>query len=301
MTSSQDETAAPGSAPVGRHRRAIVYMVWGEDYLAQACEAAQSARATGLPLVLITDQASTGFLRDDHPFTQVKVIEAFRSYDMRVKCTLYDLLPAEYDSFLFLDTDTHILGDITFGFEKAERFGIAVSPATSYCLPSHHDFRRILLAAGLPDAGQIQYNSGVIFFVRRPDVAEVFEVFKDAGYRLAEEFGYTNAGGRLVDQPFLSYAMEVLDFNPYTLSINYCYRGLSAEPRYGDVVIWHSHYPAPADVNDPAVPRMRRPRYFMGQPVDMDPALRPIREAQTGPARPRAMDDPPRGKKADRE
>lgn len=260
-------------------RRAIVYMVWGEKYIRQACESARSASFMGIPLILITDEEGREILPCDHPFDHLKFVEKFRSYDMRMKSTLYDNLPTEFDSFLYLDSDTQVLKDITFGFEKAERHGIALCPATSYCLPSHHQFRRIMTANGLPDAGQMQYNAGVYFFVRRPDVADVFELFQKSTYDLTDEFDYKNARGKLVDQPFLSYAMELHDFNPYTLTISYCYRSIDAEPICGGVFIWHSHYPVPENINSPENYATKRPRYFMGVQVDMSGIYGQIRSS----------------------
>jgi len=184
------------------------------------------------------------------------------------KSTLWDYLPEEFNSFLYLDTDTVILKDVTFGFEQAEKHGIAASPATSYCLPSHHEFRRIMLAFGWPDAGQLQYNAGVHFFICRPDVEAVYKLYQEMAYTLSEQFDYKNQANKRTDQPFFSFAMERLNFNPYTLSINYCYRGLDAEPICGDIRIWHSHCPVPEGINYYESTSPRR-RYRSGKAVDM--------------------------------
>lgn len=261
-------------------RRAIVYMVWGEKYIQQACESARSASFMGIPLILITDEGGREFLPRDHPFDRLQFVENFRSYDMRVKSTLYKYLPREFDSFLFLDSDTHILKDVSLGFDKAEQYGIALCPATHYCLSSHHDFRRIMLANNLPDAGQMQYNSGVYFFVCRPDVEEVFKLFEKSAYEFSEEFDYRNARGKLIDQPFLSYAMEKLGFNPYTLTISYCYRGIDAEPICDGVFIWHSHHPVPEGINESENYARGRPRYFSGLLVNMRPLYQKLMQKQ---------------------
>lgn len=244
-------------------------MAWGEAYIQQACNNAGSAAFLDIPLILITDVANRHLLPDDHPFQHIEIIDKFRSYDMLAKSTIFDIAPKEYNSFLYLDTDTIVLKNISFGFEKAEMHGIALCPATSYCLPSHHDFRRVMAASNLPDASQMQYNAGVHFFVRRPDVAEVFRLYQQTAYELSSRFDYKNAAGKLADQPFFSFAMELLSFNPYTLSINYCYRGIDAELICGDVRIWHSHHPVPVDINPPVRYKGPRRRYYNGQPVDM--------------------------------
>ena len=48
------------------------------------------------------------------------------------------------------------------------------------------------------------------------------------------------------DQPYLTLAMEMLEFNPYTLSpsFNYCAFG---ELVSGSIRIWHSYNPVPQD------------------------------------------------------
>jgi hypothetical protein len=265
------ETESKEDKNNSKYRRAIVYMVWGEKFVQQALDNIPPKEIVDVPVVLITDKESECFVPQNHPFESIKIVEKFRSYDWMNKSTLWDNLPEEYNSFLYLDTDTVTLKDISFGFEMAERYGIALSQATSYCLPSHHDFRRIMKAAGLPDAGQMQYNAGVYFFVRRPDVEAVFKLYQKACYDYSEQFDYTNKAGKRIDQPFLSFAMESLKFNPYTLSINWCYRGLDAEPVCGDVRIWHSHHPVPEKINQPEHLYGPRRRYRGGKLIDMRP------------------------------
>ena len=155
------------------------------------------------------------------------------------------------------------------GLAVTDIAGFAASQATSYCLPSHHDFRRIMEACDISDHGQLQYNAGVYFFIRRPDVEAVFGLYQEMAYELSDRLHYRNRVGKKADQPFLSFAMERLGFNPYTLSINYCYRGLDAEPACGDIRIWHSHHPLPTGLNDYANNFSPRRRYHQGQLVDM--------------------------------
>lgn len=251
--------------------RAIVYMAWGEDYIHEAIHSASSAAFMSIPLVLITDKTGETFIPDEHPFSRIQRVDKFRSADHLTKSTLWDHLPKEFNSFLFLDTDVVILKDVTFGFEQAEKHGFAASQATNYSLPDHHDFRRIMLAFGLPDAGQLLYNSGVYFFIHRPDVESVFELYQEMAYTLSEQFDYKNRRNNRSDQAFLSFAMERLNFNPYTLSINYNYRGLDAEPACGDIRIWHSRHPVPTGVNDYERYGAPRRRYHRGKALDMRP------------------------------
>ncbi len=263
-------------AQSGTWRRAIVYMAWGSQAIQEGVRNAASATFMGFPLVLITDLSSQEYIPEKHPFSVIQIVNEFRSHDMLNKSTIWEHLPDNFNSFLYLDNDTVILKDVTFGFEQAEKHGIAASQATSYCLPSHHNFRRIMTASGLPDAGQLQYNAGVYFFIRRPDVEAVFKLYQETAYALSEQYDYRNRAKKRTDQPFLSFAMEQLNFNPYTLSINYCYRGLDAEPACGDIRIWHSHHPVPEGINQYESFSGPRRRYRRGKAVDMRPVYREL-------------------------
>ena len=64
-------------------------------------------------------------LLEGSPFHDVVVVR-ITEYNLLAKCCLMGELPDGFDSFLFLDVDTFILKDITFGFEMAERYGIAM-------------------------------------------------------------------------------------------------------------------------------------------------------------------------------
>jgi lipopolysaccharide biosynthesis glycosyltransferase len=79
------------------------------------------------------------------------------------KSRLIDLVPAGYDSFLYLDSDTRIVGDVTLGFEMAERHGIAAVPAPNYNLGEYFGFGELMGRAGVKLADHMQYNAGVIF------------------------------------------------------------------------------------------------------------------------------------------
>ncbi len=98
----------------------------------------------------------------------------------------------------------------------------------------------------LSASGQLQYNSGVMFFTLTDRVADVFSQWRE----LAEWYRNEKYDD---DQSLLSIAMEKLDFNPYTLSRNYNYRYLEkripGEFISGVVRIWHSHSNVPQDIN----------------------------------------------------
>ena len=223
-------------------KRAVVYLAWGETFIGQAMASARSVKSMGLPIVLITDEESTRFVVDEELFDVIRVIELQRGKKLD-KCALWRHLPEAYDSFVFLDTDTVVLGDVSLGFDKAERHGIAMAPAPNYNLGHHWAFRAAMPDMDLLDRSQLQMNTGVIFFIRRPDVEQVFLKWMDLAVRFDDHDHVAS------DQPLFTAAMELLDFNPYTLSPSYNYRGMG-ELAVGPVHVWHSHHPVPGDLNE---------------------------------------------------
>ena len=189
----------------------------------------------------MTDKESAERVAGVRAFDRVKVVE-LRSGAKMEKCHLWQHLPAEYDSFAFLDSDTVLLSDVSFGFEQAERHGIAIAPAPNYNLGYHWGFREAMPSMGLADRSQLQMNTGVVFFVRRPDVEAIFKEWSALATRFSDTPDVAS------DQPLFTAALELLQFNPYTLSQSYNYRCLG-ELAVGPVHIWHSHHPVPDDLN----------------------------------------------------
>ena len=221
-------------------RRAVVYFFWGPLHLSEALRSAATVRrCCDLPIVAITDVSTSQIMP---PWFDRVVVFQEPAVSLLAKARLIELLPDDYDSFLFLDTDTEVLEDVTYGFEKAERFGIAGVMAPHYSLDHFLGFGAVMSRADVPHLSQLQYNTGVLFFVRRPDVDAVFRKWCELASSLGPRCGYTN------DQPFFTLALEMLHFNAFTLSPAYNYRALG-ELVSGIIRIWHSHMPAPSGVN----------------------------------------------------
>ena len=228
----------------GTHmRRAVVYFFWGERHMNEAVSSVRAVtKIVNAPTVAITDEATASLDPISSTFTEV-VVAPHGLSSLLAKADLHCRLPAAYDSFLFLDTDVTPVADISYGFEKAEEFGIAASMAPHYSLDYFWGFDRVLSAAGLPCRSQLQYNTGVIFFIRRPDVDAVFRKWAELALDLGPKLDFHN------DQPFFSLAMELLHFNPFCLSPAYNYRALG-ELASGLIRIWHSHAQVPPGVNE---------------------------------------------------
>ncbi len=219
-------------------RRAVLYIAWGEKFVNQAALSAKSRWLDNYDTILITDKNSDTVRVEDH-FSKVARVDFKQSGHLR-KTELIDILPSGYDSFLLLDSDTQVTEDISLGFEKAEKFGIAVAPAPAYSLDYFMKFDFVMKSENIDCKGQLQYNSGVIFFSVAPEVSAVLSKWKELASNYRDRYRH--------DQPFFTLAMELLDFNPYTLSISYNYRGFG-ERISGLVRIWHSHGLPPENIN----------------------------------------------------
>lgn len=223
-------------------RRAIVYFFWGQSSLEEATRSANRAAFLGLPRIAVTDRETAPLIPNDAPFEERMIVQP-REYSFLAKADLYCHLPQSYDSFLYLDTDAFIIEDISYGFEKSEKYGIAACMAPHYSLDHFFGFDQILKAEGIGCRSQLQYNAGVIFFSRRPDVDAVMQKWSELAFDLGLRHNHHH------DQPFLTLAMELLDFNPFTLSPAYNYRDFG-ELASGIIRIWHSHAPVPESLNE---------------------------------------------------
>jgi hypothetical protein len=217
-------------------KRAAIWLCWGERYLELA---ARCAAGVHIDRYLICPPED---LRGDIEMSFTGVIPVTDlARNMLDKSRVPELLPSGYDSFVYLDTDTRVLGDISFAFEKAEQHGIAVAPAPHYNLSQFFGFGRILDALGEPRADQMQYNAGVIFFSPTERVKTVFRRWRQL---CTETKGFLEN-----DQPFLTLAMEQSGFLPYVLSPAYNFRGNSGDLLVGGVRIWHNSAEPPSDLN----------------------------------------------------
>lgn len=219
---------------------AIVFLAWGEKYLKQVelC-IGRSPEIHGYDHVLITDpETNTEGLKCR--FSEI-VRARFQTEGLLRKAEIVKFLPRSYDLYLFLDSDTLVIDDMSLGFEKAAQFSIAAAPAPHYSLDYFWGFGSIMDLEGVPCKGQMQYNTGVIFFANSPTVNEILQRWMFLALTYGDKFRN--------DQPFFTLAMEQLGFNPYTLSISYNYRGFG-DSISGPVRIWHSHGPIPEGIND---------------------------------------------------
>jgi hypothetical protein len=217
-----------------QNSRAIVFPAWGEKHVALVADCIRESSLPDYPVFLMTDES-----------TAVKKLPAkidivrreCRLSGKARKLDLFAALPDQFETLLLIDADTRVLEDVSLGFEKAERHGMAIVPAPHYSLADFRDFREVMLKEGVTPRGQMIYNSGVVFC--KPQQPEVRAVLNRA-LKLAQKY----ADRIWSDQTYLSLAFELENFNPYTLSPSFNYRGFG-ELISGSIRVWHSYEPVP--------------------------------------------------------
>ena len=215
----------------------IIFMAWGENIIRELSENLKISKLDSFQKYLITD-AETIVPES----LEVNVIRVqFKSNGLVRKTEMLEYLPTEeYSTYVFLDTDLCVLGDLDLGIEKAKQFGIALAQAPHYSLHHWWAVDQIMQNENIPLRGQLHYNTGVIFFDLQPSVIEVFKLWNEMAMAYSEYV--------ISDQPFFSLALEKLNFNPYTLSQNYNYRACG-DYISGDIYVWHSRDKLPPDIN----------------------------------------------------
>jgi hypothetical protein len=217
-----------------KNKRAIVFLAWGEKHIGLVSDCIRESRLPDCPVFLLTDEAT----KIDNLSKNIEVVRGDSKLSGKARKTeLFNRLPDEIETVLLLDADTRVIDDISLGFDKAEKHGLAIVPAPHYSLADFREFREVMEEEGVTPRGQMIYNSGVMFYApRRPDVRDVF----DLTLRLAQKY----SDRVWSDQTYLSLAIEILGFNPHCLSPSFNYRGFG-ELVSGSIRIWHSYEPLP--------------------------------------------------------
>lgn len=201
--------------------RGVLYIVWDGE--------AESQKLLG---------RSTESLQQYHPDLPIDVVTLDPSANLLDKARMLDLSP--FDTTLFLDADTVVMGDLSFGFDKAEQHGIAC------CICECPWAKRY---AGLSDCGDItEWNTGVIFFSKR--MKPLFDRWQERNQSLDSQILFHGADGHinrmpLNDQCGFAAAVEDLEVNPWTLPLNWNYRPSWHRTFFGGLKIWHDMRPVP--------------------------------------------------------
>lgn len=196
--------------------KGILYVVWGgEEHRQQMAESIATVQKMHpeIPIHI----ADLDIIAPDH------------RKGLPFKAWMDQLSP--FDITLFLDTDTKVIGDISYGFECAELHGMAITIDHACYARRWPELQKLI-----PDTIHseiVEYNTGVIFFNKaHPKIAEVFEQWRDW------------SGISWNDQPSFAIALARSQFSPFVLPDHvWNYRVYNADRLFGPVKIWHTEKP----------------------------------------------------------
>lgn len=187
-------------------------------------------------------------LRKHHPNLPVHVHTLPDDLDpvagLLEKSRMMDVSP--FETTLFLDADTVVMGPLDFGFDRAERFGLA-------CAVCECPWARRY--AGLADRGDVvEYNTGVLFFSKA--AAPVFDRWKTLAPTLDSASLNVVPGTKSVsvmpynDQAAFACAVAEADFPPAVLPMNWNFRPRWQNSFFGPLRIWHDYTDVPQSILD---------------------------------------------------
>jgi hypothetical protein len=201
--------------------RGVLYIAWGK----------------ALPYV----ERSLASLRRHHPELPVHLERLPDETDSRRGLAFKASMAARspFESTLFLDADTIVLDRLDFGFDKAERFGLAC--AICEC-PWARRF------AGVGSGDMVEYNTGVLFFARgaRP----VFDAWERLAPSVDSQTRWLDADGQMRgmeynDQASFALAVEEAGISPYVLPQNWNFRPDWQRSLFAPIKIWHDYREVP--------------------------------------------------------
>src|SRR5262249_12576789 len=141
---------------------------------------------------------------------------------------------------VFLDADTVVLGRLDYGFEMAERFGLACSHCVNPWL------RRYVGVTG----DWIEYNTGVLFFTAaaRPvfDRWRVLAPQRDPRASCASN--NTTMVSPRADQLSFSRAVQEAARPPFVLPHNWNFAPPNHHAFFGPLKVWHSYAEVPETI-----------------------------------------------------
>jgi len=201
-------------------RRGALYVYWGTKVEAEL-------------------ERSVRSLRRFHPDLPVEKVKLPDDSSLLDKGKIFDYSP--FETTVFLDTDTVVLDHLDFGFEMAERHGLAC------CINECPWARRYRDIGG----DQLEYNTGVLFFNHAAQ--PVFDRWKALAHEIDSSIVFHGSHGPTVmphnDQAGFSQALVDTGFNPFVLPLNWNLRPIWHHSFFGPIKIWHDHADPPPIVH----------------------------------------------------
>ena len=205
-------------------QRGVLYVIW------------EGAEGNEGPSITKFLQRSTASLAEIHPELPYHVVTLPAGSRLVDKASLYEWSP--FETTLFLDADTVVLGRLDFGFEMAERHGLAC------CLSENPWQRRYAGVTG----DTLEYNTGVLFF--SPKARHVFDAWAKLAPLLDSTIVFHEDGQMKYapcdDQLGFARAIELNAFVPFVLPLNWNFRPMWHRSFFGPIKVWHGY----ADVPD---------------------------------------------------
>lgn len=202
-------------------RRGALYVTWGDSH----------------QTLLERSRLS---LEHWHPGLEIRYcsLPAAPPEGLLYKARMFTLSP--FDVTLYLDADTVVLGDLTRGFEMAERHTLAC------CINECPWLRRYGVLGDVTE-----YNTGVLFFSRAAaDVFRCWQTTADIEGRHGPTPSRWLEGGRMRgsacdDQLSFAQAVHVSRCNPHVLPHNYNFRPGFHRNFFAPLKVWHSPLEVP--------------------------------------------------------
>ncbi len=209
--------AKPGAKAV--EKQGVLYVLWGErgeSFLERSRES----------------------LRRIHPELPVSVIRLPAGSNLLDKARLYRETP--FERTLYLDVDTVVLDDLEFGFEMADRTGLAC------CICECPWARRYPSMKG----DLVEYNTGVLFFTGKalPVMRKWEELAPVVDSSIRLRINGQDGVMPLNDQAAFAQAVLEWDRQPFILPVNWNFRPQWHRSLFGPLKIWHDYREVPLSV-----------------------------------------------------
>jgi hypothetical protein len=204
-------------------KRGVLYVYWGGSRQERFLE------------------RSVQSLFEHHPELPVQIEKLPDNATLLDKSGMFAL--SRFEETLFLDIDTVVLGNLTFGFEKAARHGIA-------CAINECPWAR--RCAGLSADGDIvEYNTGVLFFTRA--AKELFGEWRRYAAVVDSSIRHISDDGALSvdpvgDQASFAKAVDQTGFPLFALPLNWNFRPKWYGSYFGPIRIWHDYGDVPPEI-----------------------------------------------------
>ena len=209
-------------------QRGVLYMVWGHSH----------------DKLL---ERSIASLNQYHPELPVHIHRIPGAEDQSgsaamflAKAAMASISP--FESTVYLDADTVVMGKLDFGFEKAEQFGLA-------CAICECPWARRY--GGLTQMGDlIEYNTGVLFYTSK--ARSLFYLWEKLVRTVDSAVRYLDNGVEKVmehnDQAAFARAVDMAGVNPFVLPLNWNFRPRWHRCFFGPIRIWHDVIPPSEDI-----------------------------------------------------